>query len=77
MYVREITRGYIPESWFSKPLSDRHRQQKAKFEPIGDKIMSVFGKIEFGKFEWAGVGNVIYVIYVIYVIVLSRERSVY
>ena len=49
IYVREITRGYIPESWFNKPLSETHRHQKAKFEPFGDQIFSVFCKIEYGN----------------------------
>ena len=46
--VREATKGIIPESWFSKPLSEENRQQKATFRPM-DSQMSVFAKIEFGK----------------------------
>ena len=49
VYVREISKGIIPESWFSKPLSDENRQQKAVFKSIDSRVMSVFGKIEFGK----------------------------
>ena len=49
IYVREITKGVIPESWFLKPLSEENRQQKATFRSIDSKVMSVFGKIEFGK----------------------------
>ena len=49
IYVREATRGYIPDSWFNKPLSESHRHQKARFEPFGDQHFSVFCKIEYGK----------------------------
>ena len=49
IFVRETTKGIIPESWFSKPLSDLNRQQKATFSPIDCNVMSVFAKIEFGK----------------------------
>ena len=52
MYARETTRGFIPESWFSKPLSEQHRQQKATFEPFGNKILSVFAKIEYGNLHF-------------------------
>ena len=50
IYLRENTVGIIPESWFTKPLSDANRQQKATFKPLGSKIMSVFGKIEYGTY---------------------------
>ena len=49
IYVRETTHGIIPESWFSKPLSDANRQQKAVFKPMQSQVMSVFAKIEYGK----------------------------
>ena len=52
IYVREATSGFIPDSWFSKPLSDRNRQQKAKFQPFGNKVFTVFAKIEFGKLKF-------------------------
>ena len=50
IHVREVTKGYIPESWFKKPLSAENRQQKASFKPFGKKILSVFCKIEFGMY---------------------------
>ena len=49
LHVREITVGYIPESWFTKPLSEHCRHQKAQFPPIGKDTMSVFCKVEYGK----------------------------
>ena len=49
LHVREITEGYIPESWFTKPLSPTCRHQKAKFPPLGKEAMSVFCKVEYGK----------------------------
>ena len=49
IHVWEATVGYIPETWFTKPLNDDCRQQKASFKPFGKKVLSVFAKIEFGK----------------------------
>ena len=52
IHVREVTEGYIPGSWFTKPLSANCRHQKAVFEPLGTEEMSVFCKIEYGKNEY-------------------------
>ena len=49
IHVREATVDYIPSSWFSKPIEERHRQQKARFDQFQGKIMSVFCKIEESK----------------------------
>ena len=48
IYVREVTKGIIPESWFAKPFSEENRQQKATFHPMKSRTMSVFAKIEYG-----------------------------
>ena len=49
IHVREVTVGCIPESWFTKALNENCRQQKATFRPFGEKVLSVFCKIEHGK----------------------------
>ena len=49
IHVREVTLGHIPESWFTKPLNEECRQKKFKIRPFGQKMLSVFCKIEHGK----------------------------
>ena len=48
--VREIfSTDEIPESWFTKKLTEEHRQKKTTFLSLKGKILSVFCKCQKGN----------------------------
>ena len=52
IYVREVSEGIIPQSWFNKPLQGNSRFQKASFKSLNNKVYSFFCKIEYGKINY-------------------------